>query len=252
MFDSNPHNLNTISIAEIFRNSLAEIPAKLATIPPILILMAPRHTRSKRSYRYIVPDRQITLDNNSLQLFCFQCQKTNRQSTAPCEFFSCDQCYPMATSTPGCDAYIHCICGNCLKSSHHRLEQRDLAKHNVKEIELSKFKLNLFAVLCIETSHYVAFVKSQGRSGIDEWLLFDSMSDRIHNEINIPCVSQVPDFDRWLNAAATDSSFFDNLDDTRREPNTKLLKLQENSFQRLRLFRDGAFFFYKNPAVNYQ
>lgn len=37
-------------------------------------------------------------------------------------------------------------------------------------------KMELFAVLCIETSHYVAFVKY----GKDDsaWLFFDSMADR--------------------------------------------------------------------------
>ena len=40
-------------------------------------------------------------------------------------------------------------------------------------------KMELFAVLCIETSHYVAFVKY----GKDDsaWLFFDSMADRDGN-----------------------------------------------------------------------
>lgn len=37
-------------------------------------------------------------------------------------------------------------------------------------------KMELFAVLCIETSHYVAFVK-YGK-GDSAWLFFDSMADR--------------------------------------------------------------------------
>lgn len=37
-------------------------------------------------------------------------------------------------------------------------------------------KMELFAVLCIETSHYVAFVK-YGKDG-SAWLFFDSMADR--------------------------------------------------------------------------
>lgn len=36
--------------------------------------------------------------------------------------------------------------------------------------------MELFAVLCIETSHYVAFVK-YGRDD-SAWLFFDSMADR--------------------------------------------------------------------------
>lgn len=40
-------------------------------------------------------------------------------------------------------------------------------------------KMELFAVLCIETSHYVAFVK-YGRDDA-AWLFFDSMADRDGN-----------------------------------------------------------------------
>lgn len=44
--------------------------------------------------------------------------------------------------------------------------------------------MELFAVLCIETSHYVAFVKY----GKDDsaWLFFDSMADRDGNSHGLP------------------------------------------------------------------
>ena len=38
--------------------------------------------------------------------------------------------------------------------------------------------LNLFAVICIETSHYVAFVKC-GTDVDSPWIFFNSMADRI-------------------------------------------------------------------------
>ena len=46
---------------------------------------------------------------------------------------------------------------------------------------------SLTAVLCIETSHYVAFVRTL--SG--EWVFFDSMADRegYSNGYNVPIVS---------------------------------------------------------------
>lgn len=37
-------------------------------------------------------------------------------------------------------------------------------------------KLELFAVLCIETSHYVSFVKHGPKA--TDWIFFDSMADR--------------------------------------------------------------------------
>ncbi|CAF5151931.1 unnamed protein product, partial [Rotaria sp. Silwood1] len=93
MFDANPQNLLSTNIASIFRNSLSEIPVKLATIPPFLILVAPRHTRSQRSYRYIIPDRQIILDNDIVQLVCVKCEKTNHGQDQPHDFYLCNTCY---------------------------------------------------------------------------------------------------------------------------------------------------------------
>lgn len=41
---------------------------------------------------------------------------------------------------------------------------------------LTRDKLELFAVLCIETSHYVSFIKYGPNS--QDWIFFDSMADR--------------------------------------------------------------------------
>lgn len=41
---------------------------------------------------------------------------------------------------------------------------------------LTREKLELFAVLCIETSHYVSFIKYGPNS--QDWIFFDSMADR--------------------------------------------------------------------------
>ena len=46
------------------------------------------------------------------------------------------------------------------------------AEHSDMAIEHQE--MELFAVVCIETSHYVAFVKCK-----DDWCFFDSMADRI-------------------------------------------------------------------------
>lgn len=41
---------------------------------------------------------------------------------------------------------------------------------------MTRDKLELFAVLCIETSHYVSFIKYGPNS--QDWIFFDSMADR--------------------------------------------------------------------------
>lgn len=61
--------------------------------------------------------------------------------------------------------------------------------------------MELFAVVCIETSHYVAFVKAGSGSGQDApWCFFDSMADRKgeQNGYNIPEMVSVPDLPQWL------------------------------------------------------
>jgi len=45
------------------------------------------------------------------------------------------------------------------------------------DLEPLREKMELFAVICIETSHYVAFVKS-GSDRHSPWVFFDSMADR--------------------------------------------------------------------------
>ena len=47
----------------------------------------------------------------------------------------------------------------------------------VIDLEPLREKMELFAVICIETSHYVAFVKS-GSDRQSPWVFFDSMADR--------------------------------------------------------------------------
>ncbi|KAI8042525.1 hypothetical protein M5D96_003838 [Drosophila gunungcola] len=74
-------------------------------------------------------------------------------------------------------------------------EFRIMAEHMV----VPRLFMELFAVVCIETSHYVAFVKSG--SGPDApWCFFDSMADRKgeQNGYNIPEITCVPELTQWL------------------------------------------------------
>ncbi len=48
-------------------------------------------------------------------------------------------------------------------------------------IPVHREKMELFAVVCIETSHYVAFVKC-GTGPDAPWVFFDSMADRMGKE----------------------------------------------------------------------
>ena len=80
--------------------------------------------------------------------------------------------------------------------------------------------MELFAVVCIATSHYVSFVKCG--SGPDApWCFFDSMADRKGeiNGYNIPEVTEAVEVTRFLsNMDFSSSSGFDKVlgDQTKR------------------------------------
>ncbi len=68
-----------------------------------------------------------------------------------------------------------------------------------KKFQPLRFCMELFAVICIETSHYVAFVKC-GIGQDAPWCFFDSMADRKgeRNGYSIPEILACPDVFRWI------------------------------------------------------
>uniref|UniRef100_A0A183EK65 Ubiquitin carboxyl-terminal hydrolase CYLD n=1 Tax=Gongylonema pulchrum TaxID=637853 RepID=A0A183EK65_9BILA len=54
-----------------------------------------------------------------------------------------------------------------------------------RRTQIPQKKLQLASVLCIETSHYVAFVRAMNAN---KWLFFDSMADRVglSDGFNVP------------------------------------------------------------------
>ncbi|ODN04569.1 Ubiquitin carboxyl-terminal hydrolase CYLD [Orchesella cincta] len=66
---------------------------------------------------------------------------------------------------------------------------------------IPRVTMDLFAVICIETSHFVSFVKC-GTERQAPWVFFDSMADRVENPNgtghNIPQVKLLPRMGCWL------------------------------------------------------
>lgn len=246
MFDSNAQELLSTSIMKIFRNSLAEIPAKLLDIPSTLILMAPRLDRKIRAYKYIIPDREIVIDDQTLRVFCQGCKVfISRQEMNHRIFHRIDGF--QSTKESNGDRHYQFICDTCMRARHTTNNSVAFTGGHVTMNSTSEYcRLRLSAVMCIEKSHYVAFARKTQVGVGYEWLFFDSMSDRVGNNYNIPSVTRVPNFDAWLDRAENDAMFFQALDERRNSGQPERRTFSSDELQMIRLFRDGALFFYES------
>lgn len=102
----------------------------------------------------------------------------------------CKECYGSLQFGAGLETTS--FCRTCLEKVHshdrrtNHTPQELRVPHDflimAEHITVPRIFMELFAVVCIETSHYVAFVKCG--SGLDApWCFFDSMADRKGNLI---------------------------------------------------------------------
>jgi len=114
--------------------------------------------------------------------------------------------------------------------------------------------MELFAVVCIETSHYVTFAKCG--SGPDApWCFFDSMADRKgeQNGYNIPEVTLASDVSQWF---ADGGSLSVPIPSDPSSPNSPSQTKMQNSLNSLltsdqvkRLVSDAYMCFYQSTEV---
>uniref|UniRef100_A0A2A4IT13 USP domain-containing protein n=1 Tax=Heliothis virescens TaxID=7102 RepID=A0A2A4IT13_HELVI len=99
------------------------------------------------------------------------------------------------------------LCDNCRRVAHatrphHKATPLNVCEEFANILEscpVPRVYMELFAVLCIETSHYVAFVKA-GVGHDAPWCFFDSMADRKgeRNGYNIPEIVCTSELGAWL------------------------------------------------------
>ena len=141
---------------------------------------------------------------------CVQCQEVAE--------YECKECSFNHISEAPC--FCASFCKTCCTQIHKHYKRKDHRWKDIRfgqELELCEGEeLELFAVVCIEGSHYVSFVKFED----NEWVFFDSMADQKGNftfsvplntmnygylciggqdGYNIPCVTHLPDLPLWLN-----------------------------------------------------
>ncbi|XP_036922232.1 ubiquitin carboxyl-terminal hydrolase CYLD isoform X2 [Sturnira hondurensis] len=194
------------TIQQLLEWSFINSNLKFAEAPSCLIIQMPRFGKDFKLFKKIFPSLELNI-TDLLEDTPRQCRICGGLA-----MFECRECYEDCDIAAGS---IKQFCETCNTQVH--LHPKRL-NHQYNPVSLPKDlpdwdwrhgcipcqKMELFAVLCIETSHYVAFVKY----GKDDsaWLFFDSMADRDggQNGFNIPQVTPCPEVREYLKMSPED------------------------------------------------
>ncbi|KAL0970045.1 hypothetical protein UPYG_G00236410 [Umbra pygmaea] len=185
------------SVQTLLETSFHHAGLKFSEAPSCLSLLMPRFGKNFKMFDAILPSLTIDitdlLDDTLRQ--CSICQTVAE--------WECLQCYEDLDITPG---HLKQYCHTCNTQVH---THRNRHSHSPLKVSVAggpwtgplhgtRQRLTLFAVTCIETSHYVSFVKHGPHP--DDWLFFDSMADREggENGFNVPQVRACPEVGRYL------------------------------------------------------
>ncbi|ETE61914.1 Ubiquitin carboxyl-terminal hydrolase CYLD, partial [Ophiophagus hannah] len=187
------------TVQELLEGSLVIGDLKFTEAPSCLILQMPRNGKNFKAFRTIQPSLELDLTDllEETPRECSLCQGL--------AVMECPDCY----RDPSFGLrHIKQFCKICNQQVHkHRARRYHQPRLLHLPEEFSHFgslpetiprqTMQLFAVLCIETSHYVGFTRHG--PDVHQWLFFDSMADREGglNGFNIPRVtpcSEVADY----------------------------------------------------------
>ncbi|TRY69865.1 hypothetical protein DNTS_015327 [Danionella cerebrum] len=171
---------------------------KFAEAPSCLIIQMPRFGKDFKMFNKIFPSLELDITDllDDTPRECRICGSL--------ALYECRECYEDCDITPG---RIKQFCEKCNAQAHRYVKlsvPKELQESLWRQGSYPHQRMELFAVLCIETSHYVAFVKYG--SADSSWLFFDSMADRDggQNGFNIPQVSRCPEVGEYLKMSPED------------------------------------------------
>ncbi|KAM4622977.1 ubiquitin carboxyl-terminal hydrolase CYLD-like [Discoglossus pictus] len=175
---------------------------KFEQVPSCLILQMPRFGKKFKMFPFIFPSLELDITTllYTRSRVCCICLGLAE--------YECSQCLADPLTT---DGHIRQFCQLCEKQIH----SCKLKDHNPRKIKTSSDslvptrKLELLAVLCIKTNHFISFVKYG--PGKNSWVFFDSMAGRSGNEIgtNIPLVRSCPQLGDYLSMSEEQFSSVD-------------------------------------------
>ncbi|XP_042338076.1 ubiquitin carboxyl-terminal hydrolase CYLD isoform X3 [Plectropomus leopardus] len=188
------------TIQQLLEWSFINSDLKFAEAPSCLIIQMPRFGKDFKMFNKIFPSLELDI-TDLLEDTPRECRICGGLA-----LYECRDCYEDGDITAG---KIKQFCEKCNTQVHlhprrkaHRHGKlsvpKELQDGTGRQGSFPRQRMELFAVLCIETSHYVAFVKYG--SADSSWLFFDSMADRDggQNGFNIPQVSPCPEVEAYL------------------------------------------------------
>ncbi|XP_063168722.1 ubiquitin carboxyl-terminal hydrolase CYLD isoform X2 [Candoia aspera] len=200
IFMDKNENVGVPTIQQLLEWSFINSNLKFAEAPSCLIIQMPRFGKDFKMFNKIFPSLELNI-TDLLEDTPRQCRICGGLAV-----YECRECYEDSDISAG---KIKQFCKACNTQVHLHPKRQS---HKFNPVSLPKDlpdwdwrhgcipcqKMELFAVLCIETSHYVAFVK-YGKED-SSWLFFDSMADRDggQNGFNIPQVTPCPEVGEYL------------------------------------------------------
>ncbi|XP_010870769.2 ubiquitin carboxyl-terminal hydrolase CYLD [Esox lucius] len=204
IFLDHNHSLVLPNVQQLLEHSFMSAGLKLAEVPSCLILQMPRFGKTFKMFPKIIP---------SLELDITDLLSEGPQQCVLCGQLAYEECMDCFTEPVFSRTGFKLFCRTCSTQVHSHPERMS---HSPSPLSLPegyptppgfqcqlttppRERLQLFAVLSIETSHYVSFIKHGPKN--TDWIFFDSMADRQGEKegFNIPQVEACPEVGMYLN-----------------------------------------------------
>ncbi|KAM8966234.1 ubiquitin carboxyl-terminal hydrolase CYLD-like isoform 2-T2 [Pelodytes ibericus] len=206
--DSQPGD-SVPNVQQLLEHSFHHSRLKLAEIPSCFIIQTPRFGKEYKMFSKIIPSLELDITNllQDSPRECVVCGQLAIHECANCFKDKILSDFGFKQYCKVCAKQVH---SHRLRTNHKlmalKLPEGFQPKQGPSPGQIPRETLELFGVLCIETSHYVSFVKYGPEKG--SWMFFDSMADRHGNEdgYNIPEVSLCPEVATYLAAPVKDLS----------------------------------------------
>uniref|UniRef100_A0A8C8AQE2 ubiquitinyl hydrolase 1 n=1 Tax=Otus sunia TaxID=257818 RepID=A0A8C8AQE2_9STRI len=201
IFMDKQEDLVVPDVQQLVEHSFLSSDLKLVEIPSCFIIQMPRFGKEYKMFSKIIPS--LELDITDLLLDSpRECCVCGDVATLECSECFKDKVFAATGLKQFCSS-----CSRQVHSHYRRKTHKPTRLHIPEEFhsrsprgsqQVPREKMELFAVLCIETSHYVSFVKYGPEN--EHWMFFDSMADRHGDEngFNIPTVTLCPEVAKYL------------------------------------------------------